>query len=92
MSFMCTAGQADATIKSNTTVAQDNAAGATNTAAQYAAKANDPSALLPSTPSFTDALMQAAQARQAQQLLTNSRSQAFGNSAGAATGRISLLG
>lgn len=83
MSGLCTSGAATATVGGNTTVKQDNAKGATGTAAQYVDKERNPSGA-PAPPDFADNLVQEARKRQASQLLLKSnRRDALANNPGA---------
>lgn len=83
MSGLCSSGESSATIKGNTTVKQDKAAGATNTAAEYVQHEQNPTGAA-TPPDFSDNLIQEARKRQAAQLLTKSnRRDALANNAGA---------
>lgn len=93
MSGACTAGQSSATIKGNTTVKQDNAAGATGTAAQYVEQERNPDGMA-TLPDFSDTLLQAARKRMAGDYLAkSSRRQSLANNpGGGAPVGYSLLG
>ena len=83
MSGLCTPGAATATVKGNTTVKSDNAAGASGTAAQHVENERNPSGA-PPPPDFADNLVQEARKRQAAQLLLKSnRRDALANNPGA---------
>lgn len=91
MSFMCSAGSATATVKSNTTAAQDTAAGGTNTAAQTVDASKQP--LMPDAPDLTSDLVEQARKRMGMNLLAGSdRNKAFANApSSGATATYSLL-
>lgn len=92
MSGLCTSGAATATVKGNTTVKQDVAAGAKNTAAEYVQRENNP-AWLADQPDFSDKLIEDARKRMAMQLSTkSSRRDALANNPGTPAAAYSLLG
>jgi hypothetical protein len=96
MSGACTAGQATATVKGNTTVKQDDAAGAKGTAAQAVdAEKNAEKALGLGEPDLTDSLLEEARKRMGLQLMArSSRRDALANNPGGGftASSYSLLG